>query len=169
MDPLVIPSIASAAGGWLANMGAGREAHKNRMFQERMAGSAYQRAVADMRSAGLNPALAYSQGGADSPGGAQASIGDVIGPAVSSAQQARKLGQELELMREQRILLYSQQRREDSQAELNLANRDYVRVQTQAGQYALPELRNQARLSSTPIVGPVATAAERLRRIIFGR
>lgn len=46
------------------------EAQKNRDFQAALSNSAYTRAMADMRSAGLNPILAYTQGGASTPGGA---------------------------------------------------------------------------------------------------
>ncbi len=80
------------------------EAERDRTWQETMSNSAYQRSMADMEKAGLNPMLAYQQGGASTPSGAQASgvtakMENEMDGAVSSAMQGIRLKQEVKNMK----------------------------------------------------------------------
>ena len=91
--------------GWLADNAAGligsvlgfggqRSANKQNIalsreqmaFQERMSNSAYQRAMKDMKLAGLNPILAAKQP-ASTPGGASTRVESALGAGVSAFNQ----------------------------------------------------------------------------------
>lgn len=90
-------SIGSLIAGGLNYAGnrsvnkANREIAREQMaFQERMSSTAYQRAMKDMREAGLNPILAHSQGGATTPAGASIpSQNELSGVSNSAIEVAR--------------------------------------------------------------------------------
>lgn len=66
------------------------EAATSRRFAERMRNTEWQAGVADMQAAGINPALAYSQGGASAPSGANAG-GTSTAPAGNSGASAMQM------------------------------------------------------------------------------
>jgi hypothetical protein len=75
-----------------ANAASAEQAARQMDFQERMRDTQYQTAVKDMSKAGLNPMLAYSQGGAGTPTGAMGSVStatmkNALGAGVTGYQQ----------------------------------------------------------------------------------
>ena len=75
-----------------ANAASAEQAAKQMDFQERMRNTQYQTAVEDMKKSGLNPMLAYSQGGAGTPSGAMGSVStatmkNALGAGVTGYQQ----------------------------------------------------------------------------------
>jgi hypothetical protein len=99
-------------GGILGNNSASKEASLNRDFQERMARNAYQYAVEDLRKAGLNPALAYQQGGASTPSGSTANVKNPFDSAMAMIQ-LQKMRQEVNTAKAQEKLTKAQEKRVD--------------------------------------------------------
>lgn len=71
-------------------------AKEQTQFQERMSNTAYQRAMSDMKAAGLNPMLAFSQGGASAPSGVSPTLqaprpGDIAAGVAQTAKEIATL------------------------------------------------------------------------------
>lgn len=133
-----IGALGNIAGGMISSAGqqsanaanmafAADQARLNREWQQNMSSTAYRRGMADMKAAGLNPILAYSQGGASTPSGATGSTHvenalEGLGQGVSSAGQLARRAADLENVRTQTSTTASQGKLNEASAALNAAN-----------------------------------------------
>ncbi|QXP08641.1 MAG: DNA pilot protein [Arizlama microvirus] len=107
-----IAPIGAAALNYLGqkntNVANAQQAQAQMDFQAQQTSTAYQRGTADMKAAGLNPMLAYSQGGAQSGAGAQATMGNELGAGANSALSAAQTIQEMRKRSAEMDQLYAQ-------------------------------------------------------------
>jgi len=97
----LIGGLLGAGGQVHANNSSRAIAREQMAFQERMSNTSFQRSREDMIRAGINPAMMHHTGGASTPGGAAASVGNVGGAGMSSARDAAMLGEQVKQMKAQ--------------------------------------------------------------------
>lgn len=127
------------------------EALRNRQFQEKMSNTAYQRSMEDMRAAGLNPMLAFSQGGASTPSGSlgamQASrMENVLGNAVSSALETRRLSKEIAQTDSAISLNKAYENTQTAQQELSHFSARKIEAENKILEKTMPAIEAKARL-----------------------
>lgn len=129
------------------------EAQNQMAFQADMASTAYQRATADMMKAGLNPMLAYQQGGAAVPSGAAGAgssasgvmpvIGNKVAAGVNAAlntAQLANLDKQGANIEADTMLKGSQSQRELASAGQLDATRDSIRQEMQSFETRMKKL-----------------------------
>lgn len=136
MDPLIGGALIGGASSLLSNVFGASNAGSQMRFQEKMSNTAYQRGVADMRKAGLNPMLAYSQGGASTPIGTMPQVHDLGAGAaggMSAAAQAMQAKANIDLTQANAAKVKS----ETVDASINSALKleELTRLQHEVGSY----------------------------------
>lgn len=146
----LIGGVASAYGVKQTNAANERISQKQMDFQERMSNTAYQRSMNDMRKAGLNPMLAYSQGGASSPQGASYQSQDSATAGISTALQLRSAKEQINTQKSQQLLNQTNAGKAAAESELIKSQIPRSRVKNTPYKYAEKGINALTEMISNP-------------------
>lgn len=158
--------IAAGVTGGLSAFGQERTnaqnaqlAREQMAFQSDMSSTSYQRAVADMMAAGLNPMLAYSQGGASTPSGQTAVMQNALGAGATSGTQGYQLALNAALNVADIKLKAEQAGAAGAQEDLNRANMNLALVEAANKAAQLPGHQQYGKRVAADIQQSIANAA----------
>lgn len=134
-----LSAAGSFFGGEAANEANKQIAADANHFSELMSNTSYQRGMRDMKEAGLNPMLAYKQGGASTPTGQTFTAQDTISPAVANAMQGVRLSADVDNIRADVGLKAANTAVAESQPALNAANAKKALADAKLSEAQLPE------------------------------
>lgn len=117
----LIGAGAGLLGGILQNNAAKKAASKQMAFQKETLQHQYQWGMEDMRKAGLNPMLAYKQGGAGSASGSSYTPQNIGSAAVQGASTAQSSALATKLNKEQLQNIQADTRLKQSQEDTSVA------------------------------------------------
>ena len=98
----LLSGLFGRSGARRQNIASAEQAQKQMDFQERMSNTAHQRAMADLKKAGLNPILA-ARSPASSPGGAMAQQFNEAASAMEAASSQASINQQLQNIKQTKI------------------------------------------------------------------
>lgn len=142
----IAPAALSYYGSHRQNAAQKKMANRQMAFQEHMSNTAYQRATSDMRSAGINPMLAYMNGGASSPSGAMAPQVNELGGVVSSAMDYKRTSAEIRNIKMTNRKIASDTALNDALVAKAKADTDISQSNAKIVKAAIPAAQNRERV-----------------------
>lgn len=149
---------ASIGGSMDANDASAASTAKQMAYQTQMSNTSYQRGMADMRAAGLNPMLAYSQGGASVPSGASYTAQNVAAGAPAAVAQGLTLNAQLQNTAANTVLQKAQTAKTAAEAQISQVQAEQYKQHPLLMSLGLGDVTNSAATVGRGVVGAARAA-----------
>ena len=152
----VVSGLFGFAGQERTNEANIQTAREQMRFQERMSSTAHQRAVTDLRRAGLNPILAAAKP-ASTPAGARAEIGNSIQQGISTALSVRRHRADVKNLEETNKQIVATTGKEMAQQDVNYRLAEKLNYERQSAfeQYHQNRMLTDVMQAEVPLVKKV--------------